>query len=237
MAKFPWGDEAMSIPITFVINMITALLLGVLLAFTGPESAVGVAATTEELRPVAVVTCVFFVMWYIFLGNQVGVKFTQGLPADVSAAAKDIADRTVGNMLEQVIPFLTLMWLEAIFVNPRTATILGWIYVAARFLYPIAYGIYGVFTILVMFATMPNYTIISYWLLTVFFKCFFSVDLHAKINATSPWLMLLFLPACGLCSFIAFLLLAKPTTSLIIAGAKKEKGFDAEEGYGEIDEE
>ena len=38
---------------------------------------------------------------------------------------------------------------ETTHVNPRTTAILGWVYVVARFLYPICYGFYGVFNNLV----------------------------------------------------------------------------------------
>jgi len=216
------------------LMVVSALLLGVLLALTGTE---GAAIPEKALQPVAVVTCAFCLMWYIFLGNQVGIKFTQGLPEDVAATAKNVADRSVGNTMEQAIPFLVLLWLEAIFVNPRIATILGWIYVVFRFLYPVFFGMYGTFTVLVEASTQPNYIIINYFLLTVFFKCACDVDLHAKISATSPWLMLPFMLGVGLFTFIVFLLLAKPTTLLIIAGAKKEKGFKDPEADDEEDEE
>jgi len=224
----------MSFPLLFALTVVFSLLLGILLAYTGPEGAVGVSIPApSQLNGVTVVTCVFFVMWYMFLGNQVGVRFTEGLPDDVKESAANTANRTVANAMEQAIPFLMLMWLEALFVNPRTAQILGWIWVIARFFYPIFWGFYGHFTLLVEVSVSPSYIIISYFLLTVFFKCACGIDLHALITATSPWLMLLFLIGCGLCSFIAYLLLAKPTTMIIIAGAKKDKGFvekDEEDG-------
>ena len=46
-----------------------------------------------------------------------------------SGAALDpfcvMADRTVGNTIEQAIPFLTTLWLHAIFVDARVSTVLG----------------------------------------------------------------------------------------------------------------
>jgi len=234
MAKFPWGDQPNPMGLMCGLMVVTALALGVLLALTGTE---GAAVPETALHPVAVVTCVFCLMWYIFLGNQVGIKFTQGLPDDVAATAKNIADRSVGNTMEQAIPFLVLLWLEAVFVNPRIATILGWIYVVFRFFYPVFFGMYGTFTVLVEASTQPNYIVIFYFLLTVLFKCAFDIDLHATISATSPWLMLPFMLGVGLCAFIVFLLLAKPTTMLIIAGAKKEKGFKDPEADDEDEEE
>jgi len=233
MAKYPWGDSPKNMPATFAIDLVCALLLGVLLALTGPDGG-SESPTQTQLRPVAVVTCAFVVMWYMFLGNQVGVRFTEGLPDDVKASATTAANTTVSNALEQAIPFLALMWLEALFVNARTAQILGWVYVVGRFLYPVIYGMYGEFSAFVMLSTMPNYCIITYFTLTVFFKASCGIDLHAKIDAVSPWLMPLFLVACSLGCFIAFLGLAAPTTSIIIAGAKKNVGFVDPE---DVDEE
>ena len=40
------------------------------------------------------------------------------------------------------------MYLRALFVNPGTSAVLGFIYVAFRFLYGILYVFYGVFTII-----------------------------------------------------------------------------------------
>ena len=59
----------------------------------------------------------------------------RGLPDDVAASAKNVADRSVANTMEQAIAFLVLLWLHAIFVNPRIATILGWIYVTCSDIY------------------------------------------------------------------------------------------------------
>jgi hypothetical protein len=237
MAKFPWGNDAVPIPVMCAIMLASAVGLGVVLATAGPADAVGDAFPSPvALHPTVVVTCVYLVMWYMFLGNQIGIKFTAGLPAVVEAEAKNIADRTVGNTLEQALPFLVLMWLEAIVVNPRTAMILGWFYVATRFFYPWFWGAFGQFNLLVELATQPNYIIIFYYLLTVFFKCVWEVDIHTKIDATSPWLMPLFMIACGMCSFICFLLLGGFSTKFIISGVKKNQGYEDDE-YEYEDEE
>lgn len=51
-------------------------------------------------------------------------------------------DRTVGNMLEQSVPFLTLFWLS-IFLSDRGGLShfyvvnAGWIYVSLRAMYPV----------------------------------------------------------------------------------------------------
>ena len=50
------------------------------------------------------------------------------------------ADRHQLNTLEHMPPFLILLWLNAVFVGPTSATIAGAIYVAARIAYPFALG-------------------------------------------------------------------------------------------------
>lgn len=231
MAKFPWGDAPVTMSGICGLMIVSALGLGILLALSGPSDWETLPYPGgSKYNGVAVVTCAFFVMWYMFLGNQVGIKFTEGLSDDVTAAASTAASRTVGNTLEQAIPFLFLMWMEAYFVNARTAQLLGWIYVAFRFFYPIGWGYYGQFNLLVEVATQPNYIIIFYYLVAVLCKCGLGSDVHADIDAVSPWLMLPYLLGIGLLSFIVFLVLAKPTTMLMIAGAKKATSFvDAED--------
>jgi len=225
-------------PGMMAILLVTGLLIGGLLGHVGPSAAVGAAfPTMQALQGVALVTCAFIWMWYIFLGHQVGIKFTEGLTTDVQDQAKFIADRSVINTMEQALPFLSLMWLEALFVNPETARLLGWIYVATRFLYPITYGMYGQFNTAVEISTSPNYVIIFYFMFTVFHKCAFGEDFHTKVDAISPFLMLVVGFVCAFGSVIFFLVLAKPTTAIIVNGVKKDKGQIVEELDNEYEEE
>lgn len=53
-------------------------------------------------------------------------------------------DRTVGNMLEQSVPFLTLFWLNIWLssfggVSHGYIAAAGWLYVALRSLYPVSF--------------------------------------------------------------------------------------------------
>ena len=50
------------------------------------------------------------------------------------------ADRVQLNMLEHMPPFLVLLWLQAVVVSPRSASIMGAIYVIIRALYPVFLG-------------------------------------------------------------------------------------------------
>ena len=49
------------------------------------------------------------------------------------------SDRTVGNYLEQSVPFLVSLWAHAAFVSPVNAAAVGWTWIAFRFIYPWAY--------------------------------------------------------------------------------------------------
>jgi uncharacterized membrane protein YecN with MAPEG domain len=50
------------------------------------------------------------------------------------------ADRIVGNTLEHMPAFLVLLWLNAIFVGARGATLAGAAYVVSRLIYPLVLG-------------------------------------------------------------------------------------------------
>ena len=63
-------------------------------------------------------------------------------------------------MLEQMGPFLAGMWLYANFVDATIAGYLGLAYVFIRAFYYLAY-VNG--TVLVLFVTLPNYTIVFYY--------------------------------------------------------------------------
>lgn len=74
-----------------------------------------------------------------------------------------LLDRTVGNTMEQAIPFLTALWMHATFVSVDSAAWVGWIYVGTRALYP--FGFYlGLPYILL--STGPGYGCIAYLLYT-----------------------------------------------------------------------
>lgn len=68
------------------------------------------------------------------------------------------ADRAVGNTLEQMIPFLSGLWICAVFVSPSEAANLGWIYVATRAIYPPLFYLNGAWRLI---ATVPNYIVIG----------------------------------------------------------------------------
>lgn len=229
MAKYLWGNDPFPMGVMFGLAVLSGLVVGLLLMHVGSAAAVGdTYPSAVDMRGVALVTCAFLLVWYSMLGNQVSIKFAKGLSSEVSEGAKFIADRSVVNTLEQSIAFLSLMWMHAIFVNPQTARLLGWIYVVTRLLYPVFYGFYGGFTVAVEAATQPNYVIIFYYMMAITYKCLWDTDLHVQCG---NWIVLVGLLA-SFGSFIAFLGLAMPTTQIIVAGVKAEK-----DPYGAADDE
>lgn len=69
-------------------------------------------------------------------------------------------DRTIGNLLEWALPFLGMFWMSMILTDGATITT-GWVYVAARCVYPIAAMNGGIGSIgakaPILIATVPGY--------------------------------------------------------------------------------
>lgn len=122
-----------------------------------------------------VVTLVYFGVFYALTANQLRVRtrlrrayrargetFDRYFNTDREMLA---ADRYVGNMLEHMPAFLVLLWLNAMFVGPRGATLAGAAYVACRLLYPFMMGSRlgkGV-PARILFATLIGYGVIAYF--------------------------------------------------------------------------
>jgi hypothetical protein len=120
------------------------------------------------------VTVAYVTVYYLMITNQVRVKtrlrrayrargetFDRYFNTDREMLA---ADRCVGNMLEHMPPFLLLLWLNAIFVEPRGAAIAGAAYVGSRVVYPFVMGRQlgkGVPT-RILFATVIGYLVLAY---------------------------------------------------------------------------
>ena len=92
-----------------------------------------------------------------------GEKFDRYFSQDREMLA---ADRIQLNMLEHMAPFLVLLWLNALFVSPTRATVVGGIYVASRLLYPFVIGSRlgrGV-KAPILLSTVPGYGVIFYFM-------------------------------------------------------------------------
>ena len=96
------------------------------------------------------VTVAYLATYYAFMGRLLATKNRLGAEAAQAGERFDryeskdprlrAADRSVGNMLEQMPPFLCLLWLDAVFVSVPGATLLGAIYVCSRIAYPFLVG-------------------------------------------------------------------------------------------------
>src|SRR5262245_22306768 len=96
------------------------------------------------------ITVAYVVVYYLMITHQLvvrtrlrreyrvrGESFDRYFGADREMLA---ADRYVGNMLEHMPPFLILLWLNAVFVGARGATVAGAAYLLSRLLYPLLMG-------------------------------------------------------------------------------------------------
>lgn len=121
------------------------------------------------------VTAAYVVVYYAMFANQLRVKTRLRREYRARGEAFDryfntdremlAADRYVGNMLEHMPAFLTLLWCNAIFVGPRGAAIAGAAYTGARLVYPLLMGARlgkGVPT-RILFATVIGYLVIAYF--------------------------------------------------------------------------
>eukprot|EP00967_Tisochrysis_lutea_P127196 scaffold215996_cov32-Tisochrysis_lutea.AAC.2 len=70
------------------------------------------------------------------------------------------ADRSVGNFLEQFVPFLVSLFAYALFVSANRASALGWIWLFFRGLYPLLFGKNPA----LLLSTIPAYSILWYML-------------------------------------------------------------------------
>jgi len=226
MAKYPWGDNAFELWSVFAGCALSAVVVGGILFGIGPDGAVDDKfPSPKELAPNALVMLGYVIVMFTFLGNQVAIKFSEGLSQAVTDQASMIAGRGVNNNLEQAVPFLLVFWLHAIFVNPVSSVTLGWTMVACRYLYPFAYGYYGTFNCLIEIPQSSCYCITMYLLTAVFFKCHSDMDLHTWAAGIGGGfgIFAVTIPCC-LMTLICFLGLSKPSATVIINGAKFEKG-------------
>ena len=98
----------------------------------------------------ACVTLAYVAVYYAFNLNVLRVKLRLAKKYKAEGQSFDryfgqdrellAADRVQLNMLEHMPVFLVLLWLHALVVGATEATILGAIYTATRFLYPVVLG-------------------------------------------------------------------------------------------------
>ena len=71
------------------------------------------------------------------------------------------AERTVGNMVEQSLPFLVSLWLHAVYADPSSAARLAAIWLGLRGCYPLLFGRMYFHFPLHLIVTFPNYVVIA----------------------------------------------------------------------------
>ena len=123
------------------------------------------------------VTVAYVVFWYcLLIGVQRKTKYRLHREYAARGAVFDryfgqdphmlAADRAVLNTHEQMVPFLAALWMCALFVSPRVATVLGTAYIALRSFYPRLLGtrLANMQPKRVYFVTLPCYGIVFYML-------------------------------------------------------------------------
>ena len=105
----------------------------------------------DALRPAALVTLGWNVLFYNLLGSQVWTLavvriFEFAQPDDVDESYHRVAARWAANTLEQAPVFLSSLWLYALFADSASAGTLGALYLFSRVLYPLVYCWIGRFT-------------------------------------------------------------------------------------------
>ena len=74
-------------------------------------------------------------------------------------------DRTVGNFVEQAIVFLPLLWIHALFVNPKLSFSICILYTSIRSVYPLVF-----YTKYMFLCTIPGYMILFYLMYEILTK-------------------------------------------------------------------
>mmetsp|Transcript_23934 Transcript_23934/g.46642 ORF Transcript_23934/g.46642 Transcript_23934/m.46642 type:complete len:189 (+) Transcript_23934:1-567(+) len=143
--------------------------------------------SSRDLAPVGLVSVAWISLMYMFLyGQSAAVFYTykntrakgeskrlvegkDGEAAPPSFAAIKYrgkgsrinlaASRTVGNMIEQALPFLLSLWMHAIFVSPDNAAVAGWVWLGFRAIYPLVF-LKGLPWLLI--STVPGYAVVLY---------------------------------------------------------------------------
>lgn len=227
MAKYPWGNEAFTMPGMMACMVAMAIVNGIAMILADPAAGkiVGdVYPPPSEMIRVAMVSVFWVLCLYIFFGQQVALKFDPKALPD----SKTIAERSVVNMLEQGFPFLLGLWMHALFVNPRTSVVLGAMYVVFRYLYTIFWGMFGVFNVTIELSTQQNYVVVVYFMVAIVVK-FCGHDLHTAVSDVSPVLMILVMLGCAVLNLMIFMGGGGIGAHVMQRGVMREKGVLDEE--------
>lgn len=148
------------------------------------------SSTSSSFAPIykepILVTVAYFALYYLFLFSQAAISLLRYLYATKTGNEKEVSlrrlkygsaendkllltlNRSVGNTLEQMVPFLASLWLHALTLSPRRAAVIGAIYTFLRSFYPFAFY-RGYFSLILV--TLPNYICIFYLIAPVVWMC------------------------------------------------------------------
>lgn len=222
---YPWGDKPFTMGGMMVCMVATAIINAVALIIATPAGVVGAAfPAKDDLFGVGLVSLFWVLCIYIFYGQQVALKFDEKAPRDIMPTATEIAGRSVGNTLEQALPFLVTLWIHALFVNPKTSVVLGAMYVVFRYLYTIFFGMFGTFNTTIEISTQQNYNFVIYCMVASFYKYIGgnTYDLHTDVSNTWPGLMVLVSLGCSILCMVIFLAGGNIGAAVIKKGVLRE---------------
>lgn len=166
---------------------VTCFYFGLYYAFLFIQVIAGVLiffCTTKSLTSIYLFNYQSIGKWYVYFHCNETKEGKRASFTDVKYRSNNklslTLDRTSGNLIEQAIPFLTSLWLCAVFTNPQEAATIGWYYVLFRALYPAGFY-YGLPYIL--FSTAPGYVCIFLLL----WKCYMAANTWIfKVWRTNP---------------------------------------------------
>ena len=170
----------LSTAVAFGVGFLWLAYQGVVLGM--PAAPAGPARTARDLGACIVVTAAWACFYYVLLFRQSAAAFSEHARKRAKAKAQDpsakgpsfaevkyrlspaghswlvlAANRAVANYLEQSLPFLVALYTYAGVVSASGAAIHGWVWLAARCLYPVVFPLPfpGVFL-----STMPAYAVV-----------------------------------------------------------------------------
>merc|ERR1712048_398860 len=148
-------------------------------------------SSMSDYEGVAGVSAAYFVVHAVFVMNQVVVagileKEEDGFDRHNCKSPKlQMADRSLGNLLEQALPFLFGLWTQAFFINIKAAEVLGTFIVITRLLYPFWYSLGGGLNVKVFaFTTLWGYLVNQYFTWSILLLAIFGVNIRKECSDT-----------------------------------------------------